>query len=139
MERGAQQGEAHLDVQPFGRNPEYGAFHRSFTNHWEDQLAVKHFSFEGQVKLQVLFITACLFLPSLFKVYDCRVFLEDLIPEYLHFVKGIVASEYLPTNMPHETLASKTMARGNLTNFHEFPGKNLKLGIYEDSQNRNLV
>nr|ATN45250.1 heat shock protein 90 [Mythimna separata] len=154
------------------KDDEYTSFYKSLTKDTSPQLAKAHFVAEGEVTFRAL-----LFVPRVqpadsfnrygtktdhIKLYVRRVFItdefNDLMPNYLAFIQGIVDSDDLPLNVSRETLQQhklikiikKKLVRKVLDMLKKIPdteydsfwkeySTNIKLGVIEDPSNRSRL
>ncbi|XP_075970978.1 heat shock protein 90 Gp93 [Anticarsia gemmatalis] len=154
------------------QDDEYNQFYKSLTKDSSTPLARAHFVAEGEVTFRAL-----LFVPRVqpsdsfnrygaktdhIKLYVRRVFItdefNDLMPNYLAFIQGIVDSDDLPLNVSRETLQQhklikiikKKLVRKVLDMLKKIPddeyqafwkeySTNIKLGVIEDPSNRSRL
>ena len=148
---------------------EYKQFYKTLTGDYGDPMKYKHISVEGAVNFKALIYIPGHAPMNLFhmererkdvKLYVKRVFITDdcdnLVPQWLNFVKGIVDSDDIPLNVSREMLQQnkymklikksltkkiiemleeiKSESEEDYMRFYLSFGRNLKLGIHEDVQ-----
>lgn len=152
---------------------EYKEFYKAFSKDTQDYLASTHFSAEGEVSFKSILFVPKVAPSDIFqnynkpsehslKLYVRRVFIsdnvDDLVPKYLSFIRGIVDSDDLPLNVSRETLQQskllkvikkkivrkildmiKKLSEEDFTAFWKEYGTNIKLGVIEDNTNKNRL
>jgi len=151
---------------------EYDEFYKSITKDKNGPLAKTHFVAEGEVTFKSL-----IYIPGTqqseefnkygqkkdsIKLYVRRVFItddfQDMMPNYLSFVRGVVDSDDLPLNVSRETLQQhkllkvikKKLVRKTLDMIKKIEedkyeafwkeySTNVKLGVIEDTANRTRL
>ncbi|KAH8313389.1 hypothetical protein KR067_005157, partial [Drosophila pandora] len=151
---------------------EYTSFYKSLTKDSSEPLSQTHFIAEGEVTFKSL-----LYVPKVqpsesfnrygtksdnIKLYVRRVFItdefNDMMPNYLNFIRGVVDSDDLPLNVSRETLQQHKLIKvikkklvrkvldmlkkidkeAYLKFWKEF-STNIKLGVMEDPSNRSRL
>ena len=148
---------------------EYVEFYKSFTKDSLEPIVHTHFVAEGEVTFKSILYVPKTAPSDLFQNYNKkadsiklfvrRVFIsetvDDLLPKYLSFVRGVVDSDDLPLNVSRETLQQnkllkvikkklvrkildmiKKLNETDFDLFHKEYSTNVKLGVIEDSTNR---
>lgn len=152
---------------------EYKEFYKAFSKDTQDYLATTHFSAEGEVSFKSILFVPKIAPSDIFqnynkpsehslKLYVRRVFIsdnvDDLVPKYLSFIRGIVDSDDLPLNVSRETLQQskllkvikkkivrkildmlKKLSEEDFATFWKEYGTNIKLGVIEDNTNKNRL
>jgi molecular chaperone HtpG len=153
---------------------EYSDFYKTMTGDYDTYLDLSHFTVEGQVEFKGI-----LYIPKkspidlfdgqtkrkgMVKLYSRKVFItddcEDLLPEYLKFVRGVIETEDIPLNISRETLQQNKIVKvigknimkkvfemfnrisddpDKFRTFYEQYNKSIKLGIHEDATYRNKL
>ena len=152
---------------------EYHLFYKNLFHDWEEPMEIMHVKAEGTVEY-----TALLFIPSRaplnlydrdaiagIRLYSKQVFImdncQDLLPEYLRFVRGLVDSPDFSLNISRELLQHSkqlkligknleksllktlenllTKDRPKYEKFWLEFGKAIKIGVYSDHQNRDKL
>jgi len=151
---------------------EYEEFYKAITKDTQAPLGHIHFVAEGEVTFKSL-----LYIPKVqptesfnkygtrtdnIKLYVRRVFItddfQDIMPNYLNFIRGVVDSDDLPLNVSRETLQQhklikvirKKLIRKTLDMIKKFDKEqlqkfwaeystNIKLGVIDDSANRSRL
>ncbi|EDW83030.1 uncharacterized protein Dwil_GK22636 [Drosophila willistoni] len=151
---------------------EYTSFYKSLTKDSSEQLTQTHFIAEGEVTFKSL-----LYIPKVqpsesfnrygtksdnIKLYVRRVFItdefNDMMPNYLNFIRGVVDSDDLPLNVSRETLQQhklikvikkklvrkvldmiKKIDKEAYEKFWKEFSTNIKLGVMEDPSNRSRL
>lgn len=154
-------------------NDEYNEFYKNISDDYNIPLTKCHFKAEGQIEFNCLLYipekspydlfenkdkskNIKLFVKRVFIMDDC----EELCPEWLRFMKGVVDSRDVPLNVSRELLqqnralkqinkiitkkclelfSSLSNDKNKYNKFYDNYCKMLKLGVHEDNKNRDKI